>query len=413
MSLASSAAEVFAWASSPARACSHTPSSAALAASRPCASSAPTMPVSTSPLPAVAMPGLPPRHTALSMPAAAINVPAPFSTAVTPPVANRVAASGRLACTEAVLWPNSRPASPGCGVTTAPSGRALTPGPSASTFRPSASTTSGLPASRHAASSSSAQVPRPSPGPTATALACASRSSMSAGLSAPRTISSGLRANTAGRLLPRVATCTKPAPARSAASPANSGAPPMSVSPPTTSRRPKSPLWAFGRRCSRASAVPFATAMPGQSSASSGSASGASSTSPVQSTAGPVTRPSLAATKVTVSSALTGLAVRQAPVSASIPLGTSKASTGRPASLMRSTAAAIGGRSGPLAPVPSSASTTTSPSGCQSSAAGAIGPNRSMAKRYAASASPRSRAGSATATTCTSKPASLASPATT
>ena len=364
------------------------------------------------------MPGLPPTHTPRTEPPAAISVPAPFRTATAPCADSAAAACGRRDCTRAASSPSSRPASPGCGVITALAGRLGRPPSAASRFNPSASTTSGLPAARQRASSASAQGLRPSPGPTATALAPSSRSSMSSAESAARTISSGRRASTAVRLTPRVAIRTTPAPVASAASPASSTAPPMSASPPTTAKRPKSPLWAPGRRRRRQSAAPSSTPIPGRSNTSAGKSRGASSSSPTQSTAGPVTRPSLAATKVTVSAAATGCGISRAPVLASTPLGRSRASTGRPAALMRATAAAVACRTSPVAPVPSSASTITSPRGSQLPAAGSmssvgLGAMRSAANRYAARVSPRSRAGSATATTCTSKPASLASPAST
>ncbi|CSA53038.1 Uncharacterised protein [Vibrio cholerae] len=63
--------------------CSQTPSFAASAKGIFCANSATIMPVSTSPIPPLAIPGFPCKQTAISFPSST-KVPAPLST-TTPP----------------------------------------------------------------------------------------------------------------------------------------------------------------------------------------------------------------------------------------------------------------------------------------------------------------------------------------
>src|SRR5262245_58535183 len=75
---------------SPASACSSTPAAAASGGGTPPASSAATMPVSTSPLPAVAMPGLPRSQTQVGGSGPCTSVCAPFSTQ-TPPNLSAIA----------------------------------------------------------------------------------------------------------------------------------------------------------------------------------------------------------------------------------------------------------------------------------------------------------------------------------
>src|SRR6185437_3106396 len=71
-------------ASRPASVCTYTPQAAASNASRPCASSAAIVPVSTSPVPAVARAGLPPVLIATRPPGSATSASSPLSTTTAP-----------------------------------------------------------------------------------------------------------------------------------------------------------------------------------------------------------------------------------------------------------------------------------------------------------------------------------------
>ncbi len=105
------------------------------------------MPVSASPVPPVAMPGFPVVFTKTSPFGAAITVPAPFSTTVTPCLTLKPrAALMRSFWTPADVVPSRRAISPGWGVRTS-GARAFrrTSGAVARAFRPSASITSGTP----------------------------------------------------------------------------------------------------------------------------------------------------------------------------------------------------------------------------------------------------------------------------
>src|SRR5947207_3373663 len=153
-------------AASPAMACTSTPTRAAVQWSRHCARIPAIAPVSTSPLPAVAIPGLPRSHTPGVRPRAPTRVPAPFSTIVPwKRSMSRSSAASRSRWMSSALTPSSLPASPGCGVRIQ-SSRAGAPC-SASRFSASASTTSGLPLFSTALSAATAHAERPSPGPTA------------------------------------------------------------------------------------------------------------------------------------------------------------------------------------------------------------------------------------------------------
>jgi hypothetical protein len=97
--------------------CRWTAATSAFAASIPCAASAPAMPVSTSPMPALAMPGLPDALTHQRPSGDAITVPLPFSaTHALNRAATRFAAAIRSDCTSATVASRSRAHSAGCGV---------------------------------------------------------------------------------------------------------------------------------------------------------------------------------------------------------------------------------------------------------------------------------------------------------
>ena len=73
------------------------------------------IPVSTSPIPGAAMPGLPAVQSHGSRASAAISVLAPFNTAMPPYLAaSPAAAAGRSCCTAAVVAHDNVAASPGC-----------------------------------------------------------------------------------------------------------------------------------------------------------------------------------------------------------------------------------------------------------------------------------------------------------
>ncbi|MNN24912.1 hypothetical protein D3C81_1383630 [compost metagenome] len=232
-----------------------TAAQAASVGAMPCASSAPIMPASTSPVPAVASAALPVGLMAmLSTPAAAISVPEPFSTIV----ACHAAASARAALSRsrwisATVQPSSRAASSGCGVITC--GTPLARRASASVWSPasrfsaSASSTSGggeptlAQVSIHCPSSLPAAPPVPMPGPMTSA------DMVSTAMSATScSISSGWTGSINGAGWARKPTCTRPAPRCSAARAPSSGAPAMPWLPPSTASEPKVPLFtACGR----------------------------------------------------------------------------------------------------------------------------------------------------------------------
>ena len=100
---------------------------AATSASIPLARNAATTPVSTSPLPAVARPGLPRSTTTGLRPGPATSVSAPLrSTTVPVSSAPACTASSRLASTHAERRPSSRPSSPAWGVSTVGASREKT-----------------------------------------------------------------------------------------------------------------------------------------------------------------------------------------------------------------------------------------------------------------------------------------------
>src|ERR1700754_3717645 len=99
-------------ATSPARACNPTPTQAASKASQPWPISAAMIPVRVSPMPPLAMPGLPQGQTATSPVGDAIRLPLPLrtTTAWKRRAISRTAAK-RSACTALVSMPSRRPAS--------------------------------------------------------------------------------------------------------------------------------------------------------------------------------------------------------------------------------------------------------------------------------------------------------------
>ena len=210
----------------------------------------------------------------------------------------------------------------------------------------------------------------------------------------PLTITSGRRASNAGACSTAQPTLTRPAPQRSAASAVNMTAPPIPGAPPNTSTWPESPLCASRRRrgtaCSTlqktrstdvlldacgasdgCSAPVAERALATSDDNASGTASAAKNTRPQNSGPRPVSRPGLAAMKVTVSSARTTDSAA-APVSTTSPDGTSAAITVSPregydsadrsadALLMALIAARYCTRNGATKPVPRSASMMTS-----------------------------------------------------
>jgi hypothetical protein len=125
-------------------------------------------------------------------------------------------------------------------------------------------------------------------------------------------------------------------------------------------------------------------------------------TSPACALPGWIHRPGLAAWNVAVATARTA-GPATSPVEASTPLGTSAATTGAEAPFSASMALAAGPRGAPVAPVPSSASTSTP--ACSSRAASNGAGGRPGSRRSCSAASPRSSAGSNVASTSTSRPA--------
>lgn len=155
----------------------NTPSASASNGSIFAAISAPTIPESASPIPGVAIPGLPLEFTVTLPLASAITEHAPLSSTVARvSSASFRAAPIRFALTSAALEPSRRAISPGCGViTSGPAAPAAFAGPSAArAFKPSASISIGRSGD---APSRSSQVRRslvssfiPTPGPKTIAL---------------------------------------------------------------------------------------------------------------------------------------------------------------------------------------------------------------------------------------------------
>ena len=152
-------------------------------------------PVSTSPMPAVAIPGFPVGFTVACPSGEAVTVGAPLSTTTERQrCAHSRAASMRRASRAGTATPVSRAISPKCGVSTrAPGPRVSGSGFPAKAFRPSASMTSGRSHSattRRASSAASRCRDRPEPrATTSAAAACASSGSRAASASVRSAVS--------------------------------------------------------------------------------------------------------------------------------------------------------------------------------------------------------------------------------
>jgi hypothetical protein len=190
---------------------------------------------------------------------------------------------------------------------------------------------------------------------------------------------------TTGRMSSGTATLTSPAPARYAASPIRLTAPVINLEPPITTTTPASRLCVSGGRAGSMAA----TSSPSVSHTSArrrsaGNPMSTTSTRPAFSAPGRSTIPSLAAPKVTVTSALTATP-STAPVSPFTPEGISTATTGPPQSFSPAMARSPSPSAEPRKPVPKMASTATSArSSSRASVAGENGRTR-------ASVSPRCR----------------------
>src|SRR6059058_2525217 len=401
--------------SSLARSPASTPTRAAVQWSRHCARIPAIAPVSTSPLPAVAIPGLPRSHTPGVRPRAPTRVPAPFSTIVPwKRSMSRSSAASRSRWMSSALTASSLPASPGCGVRIQ-SSRAGAPC-SASRFSASASTTSGLPLFSTALSAATAHAERPSPGPTAMTSTRPSTSASAVSPLKPTQMSSGRPAAIAATFSGATATVTSPAPTRRHASPASRAAPGMPLPLPTISTRPKLPLLADRARRGSASWISASTmrVSRGARCADGAGASSRSSknTAPANSGPSPTRSPVFMPTKVTVASARTA-SPSATPASLSSPEGTSSANTGLPLELIARITCASSGRTSPSSPVPNNASTMTSPDRSRSAEKGCPKPPLALKSSYAWRASARSSSGGAALSTVTVSPAACAKRAST
>ena len=144
------------------------PAAAAIRGSSPLERNAAMIPVSTSPVPAVARAGRP-GQTIAPCPGAPTSVPEPFSRTTQP---NRStawsSASSRWASTHEDSTPSRRASSPECGVSTVGAFRSN----GSSSKRASASTTAGRSVSSSSRRTSAlSPSPRPRPGPSASAPA--------------------------------------------------------------------------------------------------------------------------------------------------------------------------------------------------------------------------------------------------
>ena len=135
-------------------------------------------------------------------------------------------------------------------------------------------------------------------------------------------------------------------------------APAIPLEPASSSRRPEVPLLAEAvRRGNRAAAQPGVISSAANSSRG-GNAMSTAMRRPHSSRAGWNNNPILGKPKVTVTVARTAGSYTR-PLSASMPLGRSTATTGRSASLMVWMQRAAGARGAPFAPVPSTPSRMT------------------------------------------------------
>ena len=195
---------------------------------------------------------------------------------------------------------------------------------------------------------------------------CSARSAASpCQSSTPCAMTSGHLVSIAPVCAERVSRLTVPAPERAVACAAIKAAPPYPASPPTTNTWPECPLWATGERSSAGVrnirlSIPRADAGTGGTGKVRACATprSSNSNSPAKAGAMPVYKPCLRATTIRQISAMTACC-SACPVSAHIPVGTSIDSTGASSWFTRSTACETKGRSAPLQPIPSRASTST------------------------------------------------------
>ena len=290
-------------------------------------------------------------------------------------------------------------------------------GAAASNTKASASSTTGRPAAAPITPANKAlpQSFRPNPGPHTMASAPANCATNSAPTSAPRTISSGQPATTAVACSARVNTVTRPAPQRSAASPAKRTAPGMPTSPPTTTTCPCRPLWASRARRGKPASVCRGNCHSRGCASSANAAGGTPSVCRRARPANPGFKnsPAFQPTKVLVNSARTA-APNASPELASMPDGTSMDSTGLPAALTASITSAQAPTTGRDKPVPNNASTTISATAnaAGNSAAGRATPPTACQSCAASKASPDKFSGAAKATNETHRPAARANVAT-
>ena len=251
-------------------------------AARP-ASSAAMIPVSASPLPPLAMAGVPKGLRARPS-CAQSTLRAPLSTTAAPYRRRmRTAAPGTSARISAVDTPNSRAASPGWGVNTCVAPSASQAGRLASRLSASASSTQGSarPCRKRSSRSISAAAigpcPNPQPAPSASARSSAaeraSQAASSSSVDSGAQVAQGQSVCTTSTTSSGQATVTSPAPARRAAVAAMAAAPAMPRLPAQSTTRPKLPLCAVRARGGRSRSPRSSTRMP--SASSSAAASGA------------------------------------------------------------------------------------------------------------------------------------------
>ena len=289
-----------------------------------------------------------------------MTVVEPFSKTVTPssPAARR-ACSSRRASTAAASVPSSRASSPACGVISVGADRGSRPLTWLRIVSPSASTSTGRSVPSTAASRATASWPVPMPGPATQAWTRPTEPSRSQSPSSGCTVTtvSGQACRTSTAATFAVTTRTMPAPPRTAPPVASSTAPvkrSLPASRPSTPRRYLSDS-ARGRGSSSEMSSRCGAAAHGPSVRYGPRPMSMSSTAPACPAPGSISSPGLIAPKVTVTSAWTA-GPSTAPVSASMPLGRSTATTVAPACLARAACRARpanGSRSPPRPPMPS------------------------------------------------------------
>ena len=288
-------------------------------------------------MPAVASHDVPVELTSASPPpAGAITVVEPLSRTVAPNLAAAArACSRRRASTSAGSPPSSRASSPACGVSRVGAARASSPRSDAISVSPSASTSTGRSVPRTAASRSRAASSVPMPGPATQAWTRPTVSiSWPAWEPSPvaRVSASGQCWRTTATAGPAETSRTIPAPPRRAPPTASIAAPVKRSLPATMPSTPRRYLSESPGGC-RSSAATSAAWNPATAGAGRYGPSpiSTSSTTPAWPAPGSISRPGFQVPKVTVTSARTA-GPSTTPVSASIPLGRSTATTsGRPA----------------------------------------------------------------------------------